>query len=202
MRKSVIPVLGVLFVGVLLAGCPPPGTDCPDCTRAHDPGEPFACPANTADLIPVDEIPVTVRAGRLAAGPGHVKVPARAGSGAPEIFDTNNQVRHQAPDLSLTANEEWVILHVEGHPGGGSQVCPPNSPLCQDVKLKRCTDHEGNLVRIHVDAPEKGTPDPGPPSITVTGIYDRLTSDSALADQAYSCKRCGRVEVCGVPDCP
>jgi hypothetical protein len=37
----------------------------------------------------------------------------------------------------------------------------------------------------------------------VIGIYDAVTSEEALMEQALACVRCGRIEVCGAnpPDC-
>jgi hypothetical protein len=161
----------------------------------------LVCSQETNTYIPVDSIPVTVRAGRLAGMKGHITVPSKDPAG-PSEFGEVGQVRHPSPDLQVSSNGQWVTLRVSGHPGGGaSPDRPDNAKFEQTINLLRCTQDEGNLVRIHVDAPEKGRPDPGPPSITVTGIYDALTSEEALRNRQYSCIRCGRVEVCGVPAC-
>ena len=163
--------------------------------------DPPVCSQETNLYPPVESIAVTVRGGRLARGNGHIRVPARDGSDSLSTFRETRQRQHRSPALEVSPNGQWVFLKVSGHPGQSDASENNRSQFEQTIALLRCTQDEGNLVRIHVDAPEAGAPNPGPSSITVTGIYDSLTSDEALRKREYSCIRCGRVEVCGVPAC-
>jgi len=161
----------------------------------------LVCSQETNLYYPVESIAVTVRGGRLARGNGLIRVPARDGSDSLSTFMDTLQRQHRSPALEVSPNGQWVVLKVSGHPGQSDASENNRSRFEQTIALLRCTQDEGNLVRIHVDAPERGAQDPGPSSITVTGIYDSLTSDEALIRREYSCIRCGRVEVCGVPAC-
>jgi len=62
------------------------------------------------------------------------------------------------------------------------------------------TGEEGDLFRIHVDRPGEGNGHSG--QLLVLGFYSDLDSEAAYTGQAYACKKCGRVTVCGVnPEC-
>ena len=164
---------------------------------------PFSCPTDPAGLIPVEDIAVTVRAGRIAREKGRLELRARGDTTG--RFEKERQVRFPDAELTVTPDGRSVELTITARPGRGrvQGMQPTPDPFTHTVTLLRCTDDEGNLVRIHVDAPEKGEGGPEESRISVTGIYDRLTSEAALNDLQYSCTICRRVEVCGadLPSC-
>lgn len=203
MRATGRLILGATCAGIALAGCqggdePDAGAelsiDLPAMARPMS-GSP-ACPApgDTTDL-PV----VTVRGGGAVAS-GRIQV----GS---SVFVKDSQVVAEDPGFALAkTSPDTVRLEVSWLPGkrpGDVAGAPP--PFKDTISLPRCTEHEGRLVRVHVDGVKlkPGREDPGPPVISVIGIYDALTSEEALKTQAYACVRCGRIEVCGAnpPDC-
>jgi len=68
------------------------------------------------------------------------------------------------------------------------------------VAIDSTATDEGDLVRIHVDRPGEGNGHSG--QLVVVAIYDSLFSAQAINGQAYGCRKCGRVTVCGVnPEC-
>jgi hypothetical protein len=159
----------------------------------------FKCPATVDRLnfaAPIGSIHVTVRPGSWLR---RIRVPSVPGSGADSIFsDTLNQVPHTAPHLLPDSTGMRVELRVSG----GVGASPGTYQFEATASLPRCTDDEGFLRRIHVDGPERGRGSNGPPEITVVGIYDRMLSAPAILDQAASCVKCGRVQVCGTdPGC-
>ena len=188
MRKSLILILGVVCAGALMVACAMYDQE------AESAPPPFECPTDVAEYPPLDSICVTVRAGGFL---GEMMV--RADSlvvDADSVFTGPIQYLHEAPDLIADA-EGRVSLAVFGGMGESGHYV-----IADTISLNRCTGHEGYLRRIHVDGPERGPGNTGPPSITVTGIYDRLLSDSALVAQRYACVRCARIEVCGTaPQC-
>lgn len=158
-------------------------------------GTPFQCPSDPIELdyeAPIGSIHVTVRAGTWLAD---LMVPAPAGSTAQTSFIGSLQSLHTDPDVRKDATGQYVLLKVNG---GIGQVGNYPPPYQKEIVLDRCTDHEGFLRRIHVDGPDKGAGNTtGQPAVSVTGIYDRLMSRSAVLDQAYACRICDRVKVCG-----
>ena len=159
----------------------------------------FRCPGTPESLdfaVPIGSIHVTVRPGTWLR---RIRIPSVPGSRTDSVFaDTSNQVRHRAPHLLPDATGMRVELRVSGGIGAN----PGQYQFNATASLPRCTDDEGFLRRIHVDGPERGPGTTGPPEITVIGIYDRLLSAPAIIDQAASCVRCGRIQVCGTdPGC-
>ena len=159
----------------------------------------FKCPQDRDSLdftVPIGSIHVTVRPGTWLQ---RIRIPAVPGSAAESVFaDTSKQVRHGAPHLLPDSNGMRVKLNVSG----GIGTKPGTYQFEATASLPRCTNDEGFLRRIHVDGPERGRGTSGPPEITVVGIYDRLLSLPAILDQATSCVKCGRVQVCGAdPGC-
>lgn len=67
----------------------------------------------------------------------------------------------------------------------------------QTVGMATSAGPEGNLTRVHVDAPA------GSDMTVVIGFYSQIASQRALDTQeTYECKRCGSVLVCSVrPTC-
>lgn len=125
-----------------------------------------------------------------------VKVTARGKGiqGEGWSHDHDKQARQTAPGLvrnpvqadgtQLTGK---IGIRVKGGAGG---------PF-QGVAVDSAAVHEGNLFRIHVDSPGQGQG-----QLLVLGFYSELWSEAAVNDQAYACKRCGNVRVCGVaPEC-
>ncbi|MEJ2483342.1 MAG: hypothetical protein P8049_09595 [Gemmatimonadota bacterium] len=164
----------------------------------------FNCPGSVDSLdfaVPIGSIHVTVRPGSWLR---RIKIPAVPGSRADSVFtDTLNQERHRAPLLRPDSTGWRVELPLSGGVGAN----PSQYQFEGMVSLPRCTSDEGFLRRIHVDGPERGPDRLGPenagrPEITVVGIYDRLLSAPAILDQAASCMKCGRIQVCGTdPSC-
>ncbi|MEJ2548042.1 MAG: hypothetical protein P8125_09520 [Gemmatimonadota bacterium] len=159
----------------------------------------FKCPQNRDSLdsvTPIDSIHVTVRPGRWLR---RIRVPSVPGSTADSVFsDTSKQVPHMAPHLL----PDFTGMRVELRVSGGVGAHPGTYQFEATASLPRCQNDEGFLRRIHVDGPEKGRGSNGPPEITVVGIYDRMLSAPAILDQAASCVKCGRVQVCGTdPGC-
>jgi len=187
MRRSLILILGVVCAGALMVACAEYDQE------AESAPPPFECPTDVAEYQPLDSISVTVRAGGFLR---EIMVPARQDSEVDSVFTDTIQYLHEAPDLTADATGR-VYLPVFGAKGASSHYA-----IADTISLNRCTDHEGYLRRIHVDGPETGPGNTGPPSITATGIYDRLLSKSALEEQRYECVRCNRIEVCGTdPQC-
>ena len=208
MRKSLILIIGLVCAGSLILACEqsepnveyaglmpiPAGLSL---VASQDTA--FRC--EDATLIRLEDLPVTVRGGRMAAAGGWVGVWSRD----PDLED--GLMKFTRPEQEFLRDPRIELdsmgrpsFRIDGRPN--EKLEGPGGPYAKTISLARCSDHEGRLVRIHVDGANEGAWDFGPPKITVIGIYDRLTTPAALFDQAYECKRCGRVEVCGVdPGC-
>ncbi len=147
---------------------------------AQEQGALMASPPAAAPQQSVDKYPVTARG---------LGIRGRKTDG--QAWTHNNILQTRIPDAELTRDPSGLAGKI------GIRVGPAAAPSLQGVAMDSTAVHEGRLFRIHVD-----NPGPGQGQLVVIGFYSELWMDDALNDQAYECKKCGNVTVCGVkPDC-